>query len=244
MISYLKYLYNNGENNGNIIIESIDKKKIKCHDFVLKNTSHFFKEKLVHLSEIYEINLEYESEIINILLNYLYSEKIVDKDLSCMQIIKLYDLISEIRGLETVSILRNFYMKKFPNLINETNWIPLLKITFGISRYLDIVSEILNYFEMHILNNNALLNDYKINNLFEQIDEQIICKTLFTISLNKIIASNEEILNKKNKEENFQKLNNIVTNYMNSSDDEMEEVEEIKPSIKKGSGGKKISKNN
>src|SRR5437016_890126 len=98
MITLLRNLYNNGDNTGNIIIKTLGK-EILCHDYIIKNTSNFLKEVLEEkfLIGARIIELDYEHDLVNIVLNYMYSEKIIDKELTGNEIIKLYSLISLLR---------------------------------------------------------------------------------------------------------------------------------------------------
>src|SRR5579885_3469662 len=112
MLSFIRSLFNNGDNNGKIIIKTTNNKEIKCHDFILKNTSDYFKEIVEYESFNNIIEMDCSSEIIIIILNYLYSEIIDDKNLSCEEIIHLYYTINQLKCKNFINILKNHYLGK------------------------------------------------------------------------------------------------------------------------------------
>ena len=208
MISLLKSLFNNGDNNGNIILETNDK-NLKCHDFVLRQTSDFFKENLETSGFNGIINLDSNSELVCLVLNYFYSEKIIDKELSANDIIKLYYLINQLRCQDSILILKNHYFKKFYGTLNEANWLELLKIIFNISKYTDLQDEILLYFKNSILMKTESLNVIRFNDFYKDTNEEIK-NVLFSICLEKIMF----LLNEVNKnqcilDDNLKKKNNL-----------------------------------
>jgi hypothetical protein len=193
MLSILRDLYKNGDNDGNVIIKTKDK-ELKCHEFVISNTSDFFKSSINSDSYYNIIELDSSFEIVNIIMNYLYSEKIVDKELSANDIINLYNLINQLRCKDFIIPLKNHYLKKFPELLNELNWMELLKCVFNVNKYADFQDEILLYYKSNIL---TQLEDLDLNTIidnYKYVNEEI--KTLlFTICLAKILSMNIEIKN-------------------------------------------------
>lgn len=129
-ISFCKY----GENNGNVLIKTVDK-ELKCHDFVITQTSIYMREILENKITNNIIELDSNYEVVNIILNYLYSEKVIDKDLNANDIIKLYHLINQLKCPDTIIVLKHYYLEKFAKTINENNWNILLKMVFGISKF-------------------------------------------------------------------------------------------------------------
>ena len=181
MISTLRNLFNNGDNNGTIIIKTFDK-DLKCHKFVLSNTSEYFKESIEQATFDNVITLDVSTELLIIVLNFLYSEKIIDKELSGIDIIKLFALISQLRCVDFVINLKNYYLKKFPKTINENNWLFLLENVYNTMKYSDLQEELLRYFQNNILSN---IEKSKIQVLKIAIDETAseIKQTLFLICL-------------------------------------------------------------
>lgn len=244
MITLLRTLYNNGDNDGTITIVTNDKKHIACHSFIIECTSEFLRSvtKSENFKNVIEIDSTYE--LVNIVLNYLYSEKIVDKELSAIDIINLYNLINQLRCNDSIVVLKNHYLKKFPNLLNEENWIQLLTYIFNVNKYADLQEIILSYYRNKVLDNIESFNLQIINEIYKGINEEIK-NLLFSICLEKIFNLTNEIKNNTNDQynKNKQKLNSYLKNIkcdsdeneeINNSDDDIEEEQsemEVKKSI-------------
>jgi len=166
---------------------------------------------------------------VNIVLNYLYSEKIIDKELSANDIINLYNLINQLRCKDIIVPLKNHYLKKFPALLNESNWMELLKCVFNVSKYTDFQEEILSYYKSNVLTQLEDLDLNTIINTYKLVNEEI--KTLlFLICLEKISLMNIEIKNNiidKNITTK-QNLNSYLKTINEDSQDEIDEEIELK----------------
>lgn len=229
MLSILRTLYNNGQNNGDVILKTKEQ-EIKCHSFVLETTSDYFKSciKYENFNGVIEMDLSFE--ITNIIINFLYSEKIIDKDLTAGEIIRLFTAISSLQCSDSIIILKNYYAKKFPKLLNEDNWHVLLEQIFNTNKYAGLQEMIMEYYENNILNNIDLETMFSLKDTFAFMNGEIK-NVLFAISLKKINALLEEI--RDNSSETKIALNQCI-NDIDEVEDYVEEYEEpIKKSFKK-----------
>ena len=149
MISILRTLYNNGENNGDILVKAKDG-NLMCHSFVLENTSLYFKSQIISNTFDKTLQLNFNVETVNIVLNYLYSEIIIDKELSVYDIMNLYDLISQL-SCDNINPLKNHYLAKFNVQINDKNWCTLLNNVYGVNKYADFQECVLSFYRNNIL---------------------------------------------------------------------------------------------
>jgi hypothetical protein len=169
-------------------------------------------------------------EITNIIINFLYSEKIIDKDLTAGEIIRLFTAISSLQCSDSIIILKNYYAKKFPKLLNEDNWHVLLEQIFNTNKYAGLQEMIMEYYENNILNNIDLETMFSLKDTFAFMNGEIK-NVLFAISLKKINALLEEI--RDNSSETKIALNQCI-NDIDEVEDYVEEYEEpIKKSFKK-----------
>lgn len=232
MFSRLKILYNNGDNNGEVIIKTLDK-EIRCHKFIIENICEN-----INLQYNY-IDLYYEYKLVNIVMNYIYSEKISDIDLSNYDIINLFRLLYDMKCYNSVIGLKNYYLKKFPKTLNDDNWIDSLKLVFGHTNYSELEQEILNYYQNSILTNNdsvdkLMLNSTPLNNEIENI--------LFKLSLSKIYSLNEEINRDLTSDEDkdlASDLNNYIKKFKSEEDKLDSDEENLKTKTLKSKKEKK-----
>ena len=218
MLTVLRTLYNDGDNDGNVIIKTHDK-DLLCHDFVLKYTSDFFKEYMNVTTFTGLLELDYESKLVNIMFNCMYSEKVVDEGLTGQEIIKLYALINQLKCKEIDMIIKNHYLKKFPSTLTENNWMTFLRMVFNIEKYNDLQKEILNYFAENILMNLETVNMYLFSDLYKDTDNNIK-DTLFKICLEKILSLTNELKNNLENDVVKKKLNDYIKDDEELSDDE------------------------
>lgn len=238
MLTLLRTLFNNGDNDGQILIKTKDK-DIRCHGFIVNLTSEFMKTSIDKLSSATGtiIELDFPSSLIVIIFNYLYSERIIDKELPAFDIIQLFNLIGQLKCHQSIIILKNHYLKKFPDLIIEDNWMALLTYVFNVSKYAELQEEIINYYTNNILNNIELSNSYMITNAYETLDNPIK-NLLFSIGLKKISELNAELKNNVTEQENKKKLD--LNSYLKNFDCESEEICDDDP----GESNKVQSKSN
>jgi hypothetical protein len=223
MISFVKTLFNNGDNNGSVIIKTKDGKDIKCHDFVLKNTSGYFKEVMESEGFNGTIDLDSNSEIVSIVVEYLYSEKIVDKNLSGYDIIHLYHIVTQFRCNDLILILKNHYLKKFSHLLNSDNWLDLLKIVFNISKYSDLQGEIVDYYKNNVLADSDASNQILLSRSYEDLDH-CLKNLLYNILLERHIILHNETINKSIDDKNLESLNKYIKD-MSDSEEEILEID-------------------
>lgn len=229
MLSVLRLLYNEGENNGNVNVKTHDK-NLLCHDFVLKSTSDFFRDSMNGKPLPIYFELDYNSKLVNIVLNCMYSEKVVDEDLTGQDIIKLYALINQLKCRGIDMIIKNHYIKKFPSTLTENNWMMLLRMVFNIEKYNDLQKEILNYFAENILMNLETVNMCLFSDLYKDTDGNIK-DALFKICLEKILSLTTELKNLEDDSKN--KLNDYLKEEYDEEEEEISEEEPKKPLPKK-----------
>lgn len=235
MLSILRTLYNNGQNSGDVILRIKDQ-DIKCHSFVLETTSEYFRSciKTDDFNGIIELDLSFD--IVSIIVNFLYSEKIIDKDLAANEIIRLFTAIGDLHCMDSIIILKKHYAKKFPKLLNEDNWHILLEYVFNTNKYTDLQEMIMEYYENTILNNIDLENLYNLKNAFITMNGEIK-NALFGVALKKINILLEEI--KDNSSETKMALNGYINDIdqdddiVESADLEEEHEEPVKQKPKK-----------
>lgn len=230
MISLLKNMYNNGNNQGDTIISCKDG-TINCHYFVITQTSYYLN--MITENDTnrdngfnFHAKLDFSCELVNIVVTYLYSEKIIDKYISCFEIIDLINLICKLEiANDLCDNLVSYYMRKFPEQLTENNWLGLLRNTYENANCAYLTKTILDYYKNDVLENlctqnkNGLLDLFKI--LYDTNDKNIQT-ILFALSLDKIIGLNEQISNfSSDIDTNLlksAKINNILKN--SSEDDE------------------------
>jgi len=235
MLSVLRTLYNNGENDGEILIKTKDS-QIKCHLFVIENTSDYLKScvKSENFNNIIELDSSFE--LVNIAMNYLYAERIIDKELSADEIINLYNLINQLKCKDNINIniLKNHYLKKFPYLIEENNWIDLLKYVHNINKYADFQEEILCYYKSNILTYIEDLDLNTIVNMYSNVNTEIKI-LLFSICLERLSIINIEIKNNtvESSLKTKEKMNSLLeTINSENNNDSCEDFEDTPPLIK------------
>ena len=167
MYSTLAKLFNNGENNGDIILKT-QSTNLKCHSFVLENTSDFFKKQICHPNFDGLITLDFTNDIVSIVIQYLYCEEILHKELSTNDIIDLYNLI-DIVNCSLLIPLKQYYLNQFSKLINIENWAQLLNCTFGNSKYSELQNCLQQYCYDVVLNN--LTETDEMGKLMEQFTQ-------------------------------------------------------------------------
>ncbi len=91
-------LFNNGDNNGTVVLLSGDGQIIRCHDFVFESQCAFGQAKMHFDSHIsteskwnseinnsiqpnYSVQLNYSAKIIRLILSKMYSDKYLFSDL-------------------------------------------------------------------------------------------------------------------------------------------------------------------
>lgn len=212
MLSVLRNLYNNGENTGDINIKLNDK-TINAHSFVLFNTSEYFRiqmnsedfnkntlievpiqNDIITITPNKTIEIQCQYEIINIILNYLYSEKVIEKELSPTDIIELFSMIHTLQCHNSIIKLKNYYLLRFPKLLTPENWLELLEYVFNVNKFSELQDEILLYYKNIILNNTETINITEITETYRHINGEIK-NVLFSITIMKI---NTLVYNMKN----------------------------------------------
>lgn len=205
MLTVLKTLYNNGENNGDMTIITKNN-KLKCHSFVVNNTSDFFK-----FNNTSVVNLEYDSEIINITLNFMYTEKIIDKNIPPYSIIQLFDLINLLKCSEQICQLKKYYTDKFSKQIDDNNWLQMLKTVFNIQKYNELQEILIQYYNNKILLCDDVTNYSILKESFSELDNGIKY-LLFSNCLDKLASIHNDLSDYMDKKiyQKKKKINNCL----------------------------------
>lgn len=191
MLTSLNNLYQKRNLSGDFTIICLDK-SVSCHKFILEYTSDILN-KSIHDDN--RISLSYDSKLVVLLLEYLYTETINDYELSAIEIIHLFSLINK-TNLDHVSLkLKNYYLGKFINTINSNNWLEMLKNVYNNPVYSELLKLVLDYFENNILVSNSNLDYLLVNDIIYDNDN-VLLKLLFKRSLNKLKIANDELINK------------------------------------------------
>jgi hypothetical protein len=95
MLSYIKNLYNDGDNDGDVMIRCLNDRIILCHSFVISFASNTLKNQILSKtsldkSNILELKLNYDVKLVNILFGYVYKESISNTKLTVDEILSLY----------------------------------------------------------------------------------------------------------------------------------------------------------
>lgn len=182
MNKLLKTIFNGGDNDGDIIITSIDKKIIKCHYFILKYFSEFFKSdiRFTNLKNVTvsqdsaEINLNYSSKIIRKLLNRIYDDNITLTDLDINEVLEMFELIDFLQiynSLEVISDLKLLLNKQ----LTVDNCVELLQKTFPHKCYNPIKDIIYEYFKEKVIPTRDLYEEIKNDHeLTKEIRDKIL----------------------------------------------------------------------
>ena len=227
MLSYIKQLYNLGDNNGDLVIKTKDDHIVKCHSFVMLYASDSIKMKLLKEDVHDAITLNYNKQIVDIVLNYLYSEKILESDLDINDVLDIFSLIHDLRMNNCTLELKNYYSRLFVNYINKNNWIHVLKSIYKLQKYSELYDCTLEYIKTVVLLDNDSIMDIQKSD----IDNDIKC-VLFDISLNTLQKLNDEISEYRKKKDDARKQ--LMNKVIKGSDDyESESSEESEPKPKK-----------
>ena len=190
MISLFRTLYNLGNNDGDMLIISKDKKQLNCHTYVINYASQALKKQYTLQPKFMTIN--YNKNIIDIIFNYIYSERILEYKLSLEEILDLFSLINDLRLNINITKLNNYYAKYYSKLIDKDNWIRALLNVYNIPKYADLHDHAIKYIKDKILSKNALsIND--ISDLDNELAKFVI-KTL-----SKIIQEKDKVIKEHNK---------------------------------------------
>ena len=190
MLTVLRSLYNNGVNEGDIVINTNDG-LLKCHGYVVNTMSSNIKHFTLN-NEYGTYKIPYSSELLNLILNFLYSEKVLDIKLSAIEIIDLHDLINQLNCKEPISILKNHYLKKFPSLLTLDNWLQLLRIVCNIPKYSDFCDNILYFYTTNVLINIDDLYVDNFSSCYQDLNAEIKA-LLFSVTLKHVISLNNEL---------------------------------------------------
>jgi hypothetical protein len=189
-------LFNNGDNNGTIILTAEDNSIIKCHDFVFESQCNYIKAKFDPEPKEKcdsdprsndRISLNYPAKAIQQVLSKMYTDEFSFNNLEPTEIIQLVLLIHELdvkNRYEQISELN----KLFESKLNENNWLELLDIIYQHSLFKIFQRTIVNYFIHQILiKNTAVFPDITVKdanikkyllNIFKKFQNKEISKPI------------------------------------------------------------------
>ena len=235
MITNLKQLYESKDSTGDIIIGTLDG-DIKCHKFILSLTSKY----LSNMLNVDKISIPFTSKLIKIVFEYLYVENIRQDDLTGLEIIDLLNIISILQLDGLLCPLKNYYVNLFFSKITKNNWLDLFDKIFNNIIYSELQKLVLKYFQNCVLIDLNAINNLKINDTLNKINENKR-QILISKCLDKLIYLNQEL-------QNIEKSNNIDISVAQSlkkivetegSSDEDDDVECTKKKLKKKKKSKK-----
>ncbi len=166
MLSYIKNLYNLGENDGDVKIFTRDNKVIMCHSFILNRVSENFKS-LVNDDKTLMINQD--KKIIDIVLNFSYCEQIIERQLFLDDILNVFSLINHLKMNSFILDLKSHYIRRFPETLSLSNWKHTLRTIFNIEMY----SELFQPMRYFIKNVVFMDENYDINTDIDLFDTEI-----------------------------------------------------------------------
>lgn len=210
MNTILQNLFNNGNNDGNFIMNTRNG-TITCHPFVLYHISNVCKNLID--SNTLAININTDLKITKILINYMYTEKFSSEDLNINEITDLFDLIDNLK-CDKCTTLKNYYLPKFLSKLDEDNWLNTLKIVFNCHNSLEEI--IYKYFSDVILNNVSQINYIVSNSIVKNVSDQVQVR-LFEIALSNIVNKVSEIDELKIERDNI--MNKMLQSEVTSDED-------------------------
>lgn len=164
----IKKLFDDGINNGNIIISAKDGKEIICHSFVIKNQTSFqsfWSKESSGMRGSEKIKLEdYDSIVLIAVLNKMYNSEFMFNNLSPYAIISAIKLIDYIAMKHSDSVVIEL-CELFNEQITTKNWKNLLEMIYGNKIYEKLINRI-SYFIL----NGILEHDIIDNDPFDGID--------------------------------------------------------------------------
>lgn len=175
----LKTLFNDGNNNGDIMIICEDNIKIKCHSFVLEHETEYWKTLKDFTSKQIvadkpEFKLVYDSKIIIAAINRLYNSD-YKFDLACYQIIEVLSLIDMLQVKNFSQIAKELAIIFRRNLTIDI-WEKYVNVIIDSDVYKELCPMFINYYKDTIL---LKINSYRIENIEEEkkmSSENLGCK--------------------------------------------------------------------
>lgn len=153
-------------NNGDLRITSkLDNISIDVHSFILKMTTAYFDSfynfKKQNNDNNTIVNLDFESDIIKIVIEYAYNSKKNDPNIinhiQILECIKLIDLLQF--KIDTTLILNNLH-KKFINCVNKNNFLELITYVYDIGIYKQQQIYLFEYFSKLLQNDAEFIKEF------------------------------------------------------------------------------------
>jgi len=202
-------LFNEGQNDGDVVLISSDKLLIKCHSYVIYNLSTFFK-CCLDFNKINEkeniITMEYSEKILKIVINIIYNDKYFTQELEIDEILLILKLIDELQlnfniNKQIIRLEENFKQK-----VNQSNWLELLKKVNDFYIYKGIKKILLNFYSKDIL------DSCEINSILDIFYDKSV-----NLELQKELLDNILLKLKELKVENLNLQKKIANNYFSKN---------------------------
>jgi hypothetical protein len=236
MLSRIKTLYNSGENDGDVCITSADGFQISSHSYVVRYASETIKYKIDFENKSI-IELNYDKKIIDIILNFSYSEDIHNIELDADEILSLFSLIHFLKMDNFIMELTNYYSRNFYKTLNLNNWLHVLCSIYNIDKYSDLFEPLIEYIKNSVMINNNALQTIIIESIDNEI-KSFLLKICFT-KINELNDNLNEIINDKDTLMK-QHMNNVIIS--DSFEDDNESLNELEIKMKKVISKPKIIK--
>ena len=222
MNTYITNLFNNGNNEGDITILTSDE-EVKCHSFILKYCTDFQLKDATYFSF-----KEYDSKTMKYLLNYIYNQTIQETELSCDDIINLFNLSEILSCKDYIKTLKNVLADKFYSQLTQDNWLCYYNQLYGDDNYAELQQVTINYY-LYILNEMTELDaDFMYG---YQTIKPIAVYELLTTALKVLADKNIKLQNMVEKETESE--NGTDNEEDMETDDEEEETETDTYSVNK-----------
>ncbi len=151
-------LFNDGDNEGNVIIISQDNVAIHCHEFVVVHTSRFFKHTILPAKlirpEQFILRLDmYPAIVIIEVINLMYHHKHpINQTLTAQNLIQLHVLVQflQFTHLSTdADALDKKIIEQFNHKLNKDNWLSLMEKVFPDNKI--FVTAILSFYRERMI---------------------------------------------------------------------------------------------
>ncbi|ARF09828.1 hypothetical protein Indivirus_3_77 [Indivirus ILV1] len=240
MNTYLNTLFNNGNNDGEILIKANDS-ILNCHAFIIK----YCTTNKLNINDNTIDMSNYNKNQISYILRYMYNSKIEKQEMSNDDIINIFKLINELGCNDFITILKNDLTGMFLKNIKLDNWFKYFDMLYGDNNYKEINEKLLEYYNDDILNNN-LINENSIDFLNEmrKVKNDAVYDLLIS-TIKSIIRRNTEPLctNLDNEEVSMESVEEIDRNGDENDNESADEynTDNIIKMLKNGHSFKQIS---
>lgn len=170
-------LFNNGDNDGDLVIISKEKESIRCHLDVVKKGADYFKGLDSYQNNsggvsVKQIFMDYPIDHIKLLINYLYNpvgslycESGIDyENFSIEELLDLYKMVDELIVVVNRDSIENELVSSFSNLLNEQNWKSTLEYIYKFDVYDDFTKKVFEFY-FNLIQKKGVLLDTLISDI-------------------------------------------------------------------------------